>query len=310
MAIVTTASYPTSYSSGTARTASIYRLYALLTSVGWVSAGEGNGTTGGMGTTGIVSSSACRWFVLKHPSSARQILMGMPASDLTKIVFGYSFYGNFAGGDSTNYPTADSTNAYSIETTTGIASTYFDYACAQDAEPYGWFFQFREAYVQRRHFAFIPVEAQTFSSGSFVKDDDPYVCSFGLGSNYNYSAYVNDYSTTTFGGGFCLEPGKKHSYIEIIATSVGPRTDGTRFWPYGAPNSEDDGYYQHQPVLWRNQYFNNHLLNDGYKGISTFAKAVGRQLSATSTYQPATFNNKTSVYAGFLVFPWDGVSDL
>jgi hypothetical protein len=276
-----------------------YSLYNTLISVGWVSQGEGNGISGGMGTTGVVDSGTFVWCVLKHPSSSRQVMFSTEGNG----TIGYSYDGSFSGGSASSYPTSGN---YGV--TSGIylniGGTYSSIIAVQDVEPYNFI-------IQGRHLYFGAITQQgsmLFTYLDYIQDHDvdPFVIAVGGGSSSSNQLFSY---LTQFQKAKTLVPGSTTEYMTVSAGRVGYVDNQYGLWAGYAPLDHDDGYYQTlNKIVWAKESFNDPMLPDGYKGTSSFFLAPTNFLPQDTTTQQATYNNETAVYGGRFGFiiPWDG----
>ena len=179
----------------------LWEFYSFMTTAspsgpGWSSVGESNGTSGGMGTTGLFSSSSDltssnAWFVLESPDTNRQILFerkvgGSAATGEMRLH--YDRLAAYTGGSSTTLPTSSSSQAvYTSTTWIYGGSGYYQFG-ADDASPYGWWFF---GYISANDYgcgAFIPI------NNGVSGDVDPYVL---FGSNTGFLSSTLDVESTS-----------------------------------------------------------------------------------------------------------------
>lgn len=271
-----------------------YALHTTLISVGWVSQGEGNGVTGGMGTTGIVTSGSFVWSVLKHPSSSRQVILSTEGLG----TIGYSYDGSLSGGSATSYPRSgyySVTNSPFYES----GSPFYTIISVQDVEPYSFIAQSIRYSSGIRHLGSVLF---TYLDEVQPHDVDPYLISKGGGFSSFDQAF---YGASQLGR--CLRPGSTTKYMSVQGQRIGYQTDQQGIWPRYAPLTHSDGYHQAlDRVMWGHQSFNNPLLKDGYKGISSYFVAVPTFINLPSTNM-ASYNDERYLYGGpyGFIIPWD-----
>lgn len=121
----------------------LYEFFSFMTNKttgpGWISVGEYNGTTGGMGTTGLFTSASSlsavtSWFVLECPDNKKQILLQRVAGT-NNLIVGIT-YGKFSG---TTLPAYDSSKTFIFDSTSEMTTTSYNYTLhivANDSAPY------------------------------------------------------------------------------------------------------------------------------------------------------------------------------
>ena len=275
----------------------LWEFYSFMTTAspsgpGWTSVGESNGTSGGMGTTGLFSSasdltSSDAWFVLESPDTNRQILferkVGDSASD-GEMKLHYDRLAAYTGGSSTTLPTSSSSQAvYTSTTWISTSGGYYQFG-ADDASPYGWWFFGYDTTTERGCGAFVPIDYGP--SG----DVDPYLL-FG-----NYT-------------GFALTFMNGEGYGELDRTFKGWDPTGT-YWGtasatfyYTANNiSFPNGASLLSSVIGVPILFTGGSNSDRglFKGLSNFIRWKG---SGTAK---DTVSSYSYVVSSDVVLDWDG----
>lgn len=160
----------------------LWEFFSFMTSAspngpGWTSVGESDGVTGGIGTTGIITSAsdlvlADAWFVLESPDNARQILFerdvgGSTTSD--EAGFYYNRSADYTGGSSSTLPTSTAGNSRTVWKGSSVLDTGVYHFIADDTTPYFWAFFGFNGSTPEGAFAFVPVTTP------YPGDVDPYV---------------------------------------------------------------------------------------------------------------------------------------
>jgi hypothetical protein len=287
----------------------LWEIYRFMTAVspagpGWVSIGESNGTTGGMGTTGIITSatsliSTTAWFVLRSPDSKIQILF---ARGIVNSFAGfYLTYQQFSGGSSTTFPSynINSTLDFSNEAShinTG-SSKYSIHLMADDAYPYGFYavnLNISSAPIVNGSIHYIPMD-------DFHPSDGYNYC-FVRGSWGNPITVTNIsnnsngvYGSKSFNkNGLTRNSIGSYTYATPICTYYGA-TGGGIIYPNNGMVSSSNIYLM--PLLFCNYAY--------YKGLSY--KYYWNSNSVIT--QGTTVVNRSGIRFGDLICPWDGITD-
>jgi hypothetical protein len=279
----------------------LYDIYRFMTAVsptgpGWVSIGESNGTTGGMGTTGIITSAASltaanAWFVLRSPDSKIQILFGK-GSATTYYAQSFLTYDQFTGGSGSAIPTYNSSktiqflNGYKIYSAT---ANYVHHMVADDAYPYNFYA------------AAVNISGAPSCSGfaSFFNLD-------GYSSNDGYP-YAYMWTTQT---------GPITSSVDAGSTTYGTKSihpNGSN-WIYSfpcrlyadtsliIPNAGPPGTIDGSQLIAFPTIF---LSTDLYKGVNY---SWLKWCSNGTLAQHDTVQNKQWIRLGDFLFKWDGAT--
>ena len=287
----------------------LWHIYRFMTAVsptgpGWVSIGESNGTTGGMGTTGIITSessltSGTSWFVLRSPDSKIQILFARSSTSSTYAAF-YLTYQQFSGGSSTTFPTYNASSTLIFAAAQRIVSTIYNRTLnlmADDAYPYLFYATStivttnvpNNGYGPYSEFGifYIPLD------GYEINDGYPYVFMVGGGGNAGLtSSYIGTNIDTSYGA-------KAFNYngtSKNICPPLLQRTYNTTPLPQAMPKVGDGYQIYGVPMIFSGAQL--------YKGVTyKFGWAATSPL-----FSGRTFDNKKWICFSDIICPWDGVT--
>ena len=279
----------------------LWEFFSFMTSAsptgpGWTSVGESDGTSGGMGVTGLITAytdltDSDAWFVLQSPEvdGYRQILMHRNVGDAASAGEGHFLYnkdGDYEGGSSSSLPTA--TNSQEVYTNAyWITNGTYQY-CADDEAPYGWYFFGYTTTTNEGCAAMIPVEAQ---SG----DDDPYVL-FAADTGFSYvdmntvsslSTNPNPKCWTPDGNNWSGVAGTLYTFFTTITITVGP-------WGNQASTFS-------LPIPFMTRSADTYIF---YKGMSTFVSWKSTNLS-----DRIVLDSKSKVITEDVFLDWDGMTN-
>lgn len=277
----------------------IYRFMttASPTGPGWVSIGEGNGTSGGMGTTGLFTSatsfaSQYSWFVLRSPDSKIQVLFARSTTQVYYMQYYLTTSATpFTAGSATVLPTYTTASTLIFGAINSMPSTAYYCAIhcmADNSPPYGFYAVVtvvNNAAANSRPYSydgifFIPLD------GYETADGYPFIFtrSNGISNNIDvltdvtYGSKAFNYNGTAKG---VIQPTRLYNYT----TSVGLRGSGAAY----------NGVFG-IPLMFCSSTI--------YKGITyKYGWAATKQLS-----QCNTFNNRNYFVFGDIVIPWDGAT--
>lgn len=240
----------------------LYRAYTFLTTAspsgaGWTSVGEGNGSSGGMGTTGIITSASSlagnnRWFVLQAPGSPqRQILMYRPSFGSCGFRFTDHASG-FTGGGASTLPTA--TYALWPGDVSSIQNSVM-HLVADDAYPHGvwWLSMNPTSGLNVNNFmSLIPVTVQT-------GDTSPYV----MYSNAGTTSLEYQYIGTRTGNGRGILPGANGATY-VCGHSYG--AGSTIYYPRNGATAVGSKPYA-LPIFWGSARSQNAATAKGFSSM-------------------------------------------
>lgn len=272
--------------SGTQINGFLYPIYTHMTAYGWKSVGESNGTIGGMGVTGIITSAASlssgtSWFVIRSPDYQRQLLFFRSALGNGYMGISYSRSTGYVGGSSSTLPTAS--DDMSILAATFWSSNFDSYPgltgfflAMDDEYPYGLYFVDR---VRYKIFFMAPLQIIQDS------DQDPYI--FGL--------LTADPTSVK-----CWHPDNL-TQVTIVSPTWGGFFPYTGSTAYQGGSLDSQGQVIALPSLWLSPKSSLNI----FKGFSTWIRWHGENSSAMGN--EIVFNSATSIKIGSAVFPWDGM---
>lgn len=275
----------------------LWYFYSFMTKAspngpGWVSVGEGNGTSGGMGTTGLFTSetslaSTSSWYVLRSPDSKMYVLCSRNSS--------YAYYANFAlttelptGGSATANPTFTTSKTLIFGATNFVNSTAYRYnisMMADDAYPYGFYM-----FVMNVNLISTGTAPSSYDGlwlipmdGYDASDGYPYVFARTSGLNAGISAITDTtYGTKSFNFDGSIKAVTPPLTLYNYTTMVGIRSTGPMYNQVFAI-----------PLMFANTLY--------YKGITYKYGWVPTKMQAGRT-----LNNKQQIVVGDIVIPWDG----
>lgn len=246
---------------------------------GWVSVGEGNGTVGGMGTTGLFSGpgdfTSTSWFVLERPDGGSQLLF-YRNSDTNAMFWRYSKGALYTGGDGSTIPTATD-NFYVGGQSGGGGGSYFS-LIADDEPPYEWYAFSYSGSTNILNIAYIALNTYN------PDDTDPYVL---------YSKQNTAFATSYYGATCrCWDP-TGTTAGDVIFPDI---TAGAEGWPANPPYDVNGN-----PILFDGMYYT--LASDPYtfwKGTSSFVRWADANLPEKTRVLGGKF-----VKVGYIYLPWD-----
>jgi hypothetical protein len=282
------ANWPTTYASA----ASLYwAIYTNMTAAspsgpGWVSVGEGNGSVGGMGTTGLFSSPGDfannSWFVLERPDGGSQIMF-YRNTDSNAVFYRYSKGALYTGGDGSTTPTAID-DVYTDGDANGANATLFNLV-ADDEPPYGWFwFTYNGSMTNILNAGYIPLN--TYVPG----DTDPYVLYLRAFTAF----YVLSIDVIMTGDGCrCWDPtGTVFTDVFFPTISAGINT----VWPSNPPNDVNGN-----PILFDGMYTTTAASPQTFwKGTSSFVRWANSTQSEATRILGGKF-----IQVGNIYLPWN-----
>lgn len=231
----------------------LYYFWRHMTTYGWQSIGESNGTVGGMGITGLYSSyndlnNANAWYVLRSPDFQRQILLSNEG--LSAIGYRYSRSAGYTGGGPTTKPSA--TDEFVLQSSTDPAgsSSYVWYIAMDTSYPYGWY---AINSASSKMMSMIPIQVLQDS------DEDPYV--------YHWLNTSDHWLVK------CWHPDN------VTQTEITEKASIGRVWPstnstawQGSPPDRNG-----KPLILPSIWFSRPGINDFFKGFSAFQQSTGYQ---------------------------------
>lgn len=267
---------------------------------GWISIGESNGSSGGMGTIGLITSassfsSTYSWYVLRSPDSKYQLLMNKGASS---AYYGGMYLTNyvFSGGSSSALPTFNSNNTlqfpYSVRLNNGNSAKYTFNFIADDSLPYGFYaFAYNlSSNICTDLFGMIPMDGYNILDGypiAFISSSYNYQ---PIKSNFSSDASSRSTSTVSYGSlGFGIT-GSTVAWCQLANYMV----NSTVLMPGNGPNINTNS------ILSLPTYFASQTL---YKGISTNWVRTPANFILN---QGDTIDNKKWIRMGDWLFRWDG----
>jgi hypothetical protein len=254
-----------------------------MTTYGWQSIGESNGTVGGMGMTGLYSSyddlnDANAWYVLRSPDFQRQILLSNEG--LSAIGFRYSRSAGYTGGGPTTKPSA--TDEFVLQSSTDPAgsASYTWYVAMDTSYPYGWY---AINSASEKMMSMIPIQVLQDT------DEDPYVYHWLNSSNHSLVK--------------CWHPNNVTQTQITESCSIG------RVWPYNQSSAWQGGPLDRNgnPLILPSIWFSRPALNNFFKGFSTFQQHTGYSADLIDNWMVFDYANSDGlvIHHNQTIFPWN-----
>lgn len=272
---------------------------ASPTGPGWVSVGESDGTSGGMGVTGLITAPASlldsdAWFVLESPDGNHQILWERDVGGSTATTEAYFYYNkdaDYTGGSSSALPTSDSSQEVYGASSNFFSAGYYQFA-ADDAAPYGWYLFGYGGTTQLGCALFLPIT--DISAAAVTHPWVLFVASSGFTAN-NFNI-VNPLPTS--------DSPKAWSYDKAHWGGVSLTT----FVLAGADVTGDEGALGGSGEPLGLPFFISTRATDTPAMLLGYTSFIRRRWGAITAKD--TCNSRTWVSAGDAFLPWDGTTDL
>lgn len=246
----------------------MYDAFYFLTSAsplgpGWVSVGEADGTSGGMGVTGLITSassltSGYAWFVVERPDGGSQFLLQKDSGSAAPFYTKYSKGALYTGGDATTAPTA--TDEMELGTSHTCYGNYFN-GVADDEAPYGFAIWKHDTSTIDVYNGLVYIPMDTYET----IDEDRYICCTGVPGTYNIFEDLNAASGSFMRGCFGWDPqGIENGEIGMLSVY---QSSGLS-WPNNPPADVNGN-----PVLIDSIFCNPIMTSPAcWKGTSNFIR--------------------------------------
>lgn len=280
----------------------MYDFYVFMTSSsptgpGWVSIGESNGSSGGMGTTGLITSVSAlaqtnSWYVLRSPDSKYQLLISRETNTSYQGAFAFT-NSVFTGGSGSAIPSYNASKTCKFAYATRLNSSASKYTfnfIADDSPPYGFYaFSMYIGGTPKVHgsLGMLPMDGYDSRDG--------YPCIFFTTDTSGPKRNYLDVSNTSYGTyGFYPNTGLINSvfpcsyymYTTLLMPNAGP--GGT---------SATTSQVLTLPTTFASSYM--------YKGMSS---SWMRTPSNSILAEGDTVSNKQYIRLGDWLFLWDGAT--